>query len=70
MSFTIRNLDELAGFFAIKAREMNELAQQRTGLIKHNFAGQAHAYNDAAIIIRNCRLGRAERSKGKEPNSV
>lgn len=54
--FTVKNLDELAGYFAAKAREMQEISQKRTGLVKHNYAGQAHAYNDTAIVIRNCRL--------------
>lgn len=54
--FTVRSLDELAGFFSAKAREMNEIAQKRTGLARHNYAGQAHAYNDAAIIIRSCKM--------------
>lgn len=62
--FTIRNLTDLAAHFAQKAKEMNDIAQQRTGLSKHNYAGQAHAYNDAAIIIRNCRI----QKKGKQAN--
>ena len=66
--FTIKNLDELAGYFTAKAREMNEMAQRRTGLSKHNYAGQAHAYNDCAITIRNCKLEGSKR--GKKRNST
>lgn len=54
--YTITSLDDLAGFFAAKSREMNEIAQKRTGLARHNYAGQAHAYNDAAIIVRSCKM--------------
>lgn len=64
--FTVKSLDELAGYFATKAREMQEISQKRTGLVKHNYAGQAHAYNDCAIVIRNCRLETASR-KRKQP---
>jgi hypothetical protein len=66
MTFTIRTLDELAGYFAAKAREMNEISAKRTGLIKHNYAGQAHAYQDAAITIRMCKIEVKSRSK-KQP---
>ena len=66
--FTIRNLDELAGYFATKAREMNEVAAKRTGLSKHNYAGQAHAYQDAAITIRSCKIQQPSRKALKDPS--
>jgi hypothetical protein len=69
MTFTIRTLDELAGYFAAKAREMNEISAKRTGLIKHNYAGQAHAYQDAAITIRMCKIADKSRSK-KQPTPL
>jgi hypothetical protein len=67
MTFTIRTLDELAGYFAAKAREMNEISAKRTGLIKHNYAGQAHAYQDAAITIRMCKIQGSRSGARRDP---
>jgi hypothetical protein len=67
--FTIRNLTELASHFSQKAKEMNEIAQQRTGLAKHSYSGMAHAYNDAAITIRNCQMGRGKSKSQLEEKS-
>ena len=62
--FTIRSLNDLASHFAAKAKEMNDIAQQRTGLAKHSYTGMAHAYNDAAITTSNCRIGREKKKDG------
>jgi len=60
--FTIRSLNDLAAHFRQKAREMNDIAAQRTGLVKHEYTGMAHAYNDAAITIANCQMSRAKKA--------
>lgn len=63
--FTVKNFSEIADYFFAKAREMDEIAAKRTGLVKHNYAGQGHAYRDAAIMLRNCRFASPATKKKK-----
>lgn len=65
--FTVKNFSEIADYFFAKAREMDEIAAKRTGLVKHNYAGQGHAYRDCAIVLRNCRLASTVNKKKKLP---
>lgn len=65
--FIIESLDDLAGYFSAKAREMNEIAQKRTGLAKHHYAGQAHAFNDCAVMIRSTKFAKKKKRADTTP---